>query len=125
MPIDPEPSDQTKAALREVVARLQRRMLEEPLVGSDLILGCREILNAWVRGGGSSLHDAVIGFTSIESQTDYVLGGSQADVGRPVDRVRFELGSRAETPEVQKLSHFFRGEFMRDLEQLALFLDGS
>lgn len=125
MPTDPEPSDQAKAALKQTIATLQKRFSETELRGSDMILECRQILNAWVRGGGSSLHDAIIGFTGIESQTDHVLGGSQARIGRDVDRVKFEPGSPAEQAEVEELGRFFHDQFNRDLEDLARFLDVS
>ena len=125
MTSEPQPNDQAKSELRELVASLQERLDELQLSGSGMICGCRDILNIWVRGGGSSLHDAVIGFTSIESQTDYVLGGSEAKVGRPVDHVRFEPDSAAERAEVEELNDFFRDQFTRDLDALALFLNDS
>lgn len=125
MSAEPEPNDRAKSDLRNLVVNLRQRLCEDQLSASGMILGCRDILNIWVGGGGSSLHDVVIGFTSIESQTDYVLGGSQANVGRPVEHVRFEPNSPAEGAEVDDLNAFFRDQFTRDLEALALILTGS
>lgn len=125
MATEPQPSDQAKSDLRELVASLRQRLEQMQLSGSDIICGCRDILNTWVRGGGSSLHDAVIGFTGLESQTDYVLGGRQAKVGRTVDHVRFEPDSSAERAEIGELNKFFHAQFTRDLDALALFLTDS
>lgn len=80
-----------------------------------MILGCREILHLWLKGGGATLDDAVIGITGIESQTDHVLGGSYK---------RFERGSEAEAREVEELGRFFDESFKRVVAELALHLDG-
>jgi hypothetical protein len=122
---DPPEDDRAKAELREIVAGLQRRMTAGSFDGATLIHGCREVLNLWVGGGGSSLHDAIIGFTGIESQTGHVLGGSHVVIGRDVDRVRFEPGSPAEEAEVEDILHFFKDQFGRELHNLALFVNSD
>ncbi len=125
MSIDAPQLEQVAADLRVVTANLRRRIIEDRLTGADLILGCRQVLNLWVNGGGSSLDDPVIGFTGIESQSDHVLGGSQVRVGRDIDRVRFEPGSIAEEQEVEEIGRYFDESFKRSVEELADHLNGS
>lgn len=125
MSIDAPQLEQITADLRAVTANLRASILEGRLTGSDLILGCRQVLDLWVKGGGSSLDDPVIGFTGIESQSDHVLGGSQVHVGRDVDRVRFKPGSMAEEREVEELGRFFDESFKRIVEELADHLNGG
>ncbi len=122
---DPSADERAKAELREMVAGLQRCMAAGSFDGATLIHGCRKVLNLWVGGGGSSLHDAIIGFTGIESQTGHVLGGSHVAIGRDVDHVRFEPGSPTEEAEVEEILHFFKDQFGRELHNLALFLDSD
>jgi hypothetical protein len=87
-----------------------------------MILACRRVLNLWIKIGGSSLDDPVIGFTGIESQSDHVMNGSQVDIGRDVDNVVFEPGSDAEELEVQELGNFFQRKFNHAVEELAFHL---
>lgn len=125
MSIDAPQLEQAAADLRAVTANFRTSIVEDRLTGADLILGCRQILNLWVKCGGSSLDDPVIGFTGIESQSDHVLGGSQVRFGRDVDRVRFEPGSMAEEREVEELGRFFDEDFKRSVEELTNHLNGS
>ncbi|MBB4100462.1 hypothetical protein [Sphingomonas kyeonggiensis] len=111
--------------LRQVVSNLRAQVNEDKFDGSDLVLGCRRVLNLWVNSGGSSLDDPVITFTGIESQSDHVLGGSQVRVGRDVDHVRFEPGSAAEQEEVEEIGRFFRESFVDAVNSLSSHLDGS
>lgn len=111
--------------LRQVVSDLQGQISQGRLDGSDLILGCRRVLNLWVDSGGSSLEDPVITFLGIESQSDHVLGGSQVRVGRDVDHTRFEPGSAAERAEVDEIGRFFRESFVTGVRDLALHFEGS
>ena len=125
MSIDAPQLEQVAADIRAITAKLRASILEGRLTGSELILGCRQVLDLWVKGGGSSLDDPVIGFTGIESQSDHVLGGSQVGVGRDVDRVRFKPGSTAEEQEVEEIGRFFEESFKRSVEELADHLNGS
>ena len=125
MSLDAPQLEQVAADLRAITADLHSSILEGRLTGSDLILGCRRVLNLWVNAGGSSLDDPVIGFTGIESQSDHVLGGSQVSVGRDVDRLRFKPGSIAEQQEVEEIGRFFNASFKRIVEELVEHLNGS
>jgi hypothetical protein len=124
MSMDAPQQEQIVSDLRAVTAKLRASILEGRLTGSELILGCRQVLDLWVKGGGSSLDDPIIGFTGIESQSDHVLGGSQVRVGRDVDRMRFKPGSIAEEQEVEEIGRFFDESFRRNVEELAGHLDG-
>ena len=125
MSIDAPQFEQLTADLRAVTANLNKSIIEGRHKGSDLILSCRQVLSLWVKRGGSSLDDPVISFTAIESQSDHVLGGSQADVGRDVDRVRFKPGSMAEEREVEEIGQFFDESFKRAVKELADHLNGG
>jgi hypothetical protein len=125
MSINEPQLEQVATDLRIVTANLRTSILEGRLTGSELILGCRQVVDLWIKGGGSSLDEPVIGFTGIESQSDHVLGGCQVDVGRDVDRVRFKPGSIAEEREVEEIGQFFDASFKRIVEELADHLDGS
>ncbi len=108
--------------LKRVTARLQASIQEDTLTSSDLVLGCRQILDLWIESGGSSLDDPVIGFTGMESQTSHVLGGPGVRAGRDGDRMRFEPGSEAEYAEVEEIGRFFDESFKRELNELAVYL---
>lgn len=107
------------AELRDVISELQRSIASEQLQPADLILSYRKILDLWISSGGESTDDAVISFLGIESQSDHVLGGSQVEVGRDVDRVHFEPGTDAETIEVGEIAIFFKKSFGRAVIGLA------
>lgn len=117
--------EQALIELRQVVSNLRARVNQDQLDGSDLILGCRRVLDLWVNSGGSSLDDPVITFTGIESQSDHVLGGSQVRVGRDVDHVRFEPDSAAEHEEVEEIGRFFHESFVNAVSSLASHLSGG
>lgn len=123
--IDAAQREEALIELRQVVSNLCARVNQDQFDGSDLVLGCRRVLNLWVNSGGSSLDDPVITFTGIESQSDHVLGGSQVRVGRDVDHVRFKPGSAAEQEEVEAIGRFFRESFANAVNSLASHLDGS
>jgi len=125
MPRDAPQLEQAATDLRAVTAKLRASILEGRLTGYELIFGCRQVLDLWVKGGGSSLDDPVIGLTGIESQSDHVLGGSQVRVGRDVDHVRFKPGSIAEEHEVEEIGRFFDESFKRIVEELVEHLNGS
>ncbi len=101
--------------------KLQSSIYAETLTGSELILGCRQVLALWIESGGSSLDDPVIGFMGIESQTDHILGG-RVNYGRDVDRMRFEPGSMAEYAEIEAIGCFFDTSFKRNVEKMAAYL---
>jgi hypothetical protein len=109
--------------LRGVTAKLLASIAASTLTNSDLILGCRQVLDLWIESGGSSLDDPVIGFTGIESQTGHVLGGSQVRSGRDIDRMRFVPGSAAEHAEVEELGRFFDESFKRMVTELDAYLN--
>ena len=123
MSIDTAQRGQAKAELRQVVSDLECRVDQNRLDGSTMIFGCRRVLNLWVDTGGSSLEDPVIGFLGIESQSGHVLGGTQVQAGRDVDRVRFEPGSIAERVEVDEIGRFFGDSFIISVRDLARHLD--
>jgi len=63
-----------------------------------LIFGCRQLLNLWVKGGGSSL-DAPWTISPVSKVSRIAsCDGSQVRFGRDVDRVRFEPRSMADDP---------------------------
>lgn len=124
MSINAPQREQALSDLRCVTAKLRASIFEDTLTSSDLILGCRRVLDLWIESGGSSLDDPVIGFTGIESQTSHVLGGPGVRGGRDVDRMRFQPGSKAEEEEVEDMGRFFNDSFKRATEELALYLNG-
>ncbi len=97
MPINQTQRVAAFAGLQDFVSALQQSLARDELQPTELILACRQILDLWIASGGESTDDAVIGFLSIESQSNHVLGGNQVKVGRDVDRIRFEPGSGDET----------------------------
>lgn len=112
-------------ALRELVGALKVRCDSGEVTGSDVILGCRRILDLWIDLGGASLDDQVIGFLGIESQTDHILGGPRVSAGRDVDRVRFRPGSPEEAEEVEGCGRYFLDGFKRNVSELEHFLTGA
>ena len=122
MSINAPQREQALSDLRRVTTKLRASIFEDTLTNSDLILGCRRVLDLWIESGGSSLDAPVIGFTGIESQTSHVLGGPGVRGGRDVDRMRFEPGSKAEHAEVEDIGRFFNDRFKRAVEELAVYL---
>jgi len=109
--------------LRERVAGLSTEIENGDLSGIRMIMACRDILWLWVRMGGESTDDPVISFCGIESETDYLLNGSQALIGRPVDRQLFELGSTAEAAEIERCYRFYRDTFVDAVRELRGYLE--
>ena len=122
MSINAPQGEQPLSDLRRVIAKLRASICDNTLTSSDLILGCRQILDLWIEGGGSSPDDPVVGFTGIESQTCHVLGGPSVQAGRDVDRMRFESGSNAENAEIEDIGRFFGESFKQAIDELAVYL---
>ncbi|HMI41046.1 MAG TPA: hypothetical protein VK485_07440 [Sphingomicrobium sp.] len=123
MTINAPDAEKADVTLRSLVRELQIQIDEGSLLPEQMIRACRQILHLWLRMGGDTTEDAVVGFLGIESETDYVLGGSQSHVGRPVDHVRFKPGSAAEAQEVEEVGRFYLEYFSRDIEELNAYLN--
>jgi len=123
MLINASDREKADAALRTLVRDLQAQIDEGSLLPEQMIGACRQILHLWLRMGGDTTEAAVVGFLGIESETDYVLGGSQSHAGRPVDHVRFKPGSAAEAKEVEELGRFYLEYFSRNIKELNAYLN--
>jgi len=93
----------------DYVARIEGNALS----ASEMILGCRRILDLWIDGSGSSLNDEVIGVLGIESQCDHVML-------RPGQRKpRFPVYYGDEDAEINRLGLFFAASFEREMRDLS------
>lgn len=93
----------------DYLARLERNALG----AREMILGCRQILDLWIEGGGASLDDEVIGLLGIESQCDHVML-------RPGQRKpRFPQYDGNEDAEIDRLGIFFAASFEREMRELS------
>lgn len=96
------------ALAADFVARIEGQAVD----AREMILGCRQILDLWIDGGGSSLDDEVIGLLGIESQCDHVML-------RPGQRKpRSPQYDGDEQTEIAALGLFFMGSFAREMREL-------
>lgn len=105
--------ERAEREIGDIATNLSRRLEREEVSAREMIMTCRQILDAWIDGGGASLDDEVIGVLGIESQCDHVML-------RPGQRrPRHPAYDGDEDAEIQRLGIFFREGFRREMQELS------
>lgn len=110
-----ERAEQSIGALAQY---LNYRLERGEVTPREMISACRYILDLWVKGGGASSDDEVIGVLGIESQCDHVML-------RP-GQVKPRFPEYAdEEAEIEELGRFFKESFALEIRELSERFDGS
>jgi hypothetical protein len=103
--------ERAEQTIGEVAAALSQRLEKGEVSAREMIVACRQILDLWIDGGGSSLDDEVVGLLGIESQCDHVML-------RPGQREPRNPEYDDEDAEIEQLGSFFREGFTREMRDL-------